>query len=135
MDLAPVVLYYCACLVNSSPGTLYITPQHLCLTSSPGLQGILGITQRRHVWPLHLLQSVALPSDGFTFSVFSANTLKLTFAAGSGDGAGTGTEQEAGAGAEKGEKGQTEVLISPVLVDCVKLRYMLLEVRGAFSTG
>jgi len=44
------ILFYCACLVRSLPGTLYLTPSHLCLAYGvPGLHGSRDAIPLRHV--------------------------------------------------------------------------------------
>jgi len=66
-----VVLFYCACLISGTPGTLYLTPYLVCFAF-----GVLGITSSKEAYPLTKLDSVGLPEKN---SVLSSNALKLQF--------------------------------------------------------
>ena len=104
-DLPPRdnVLYYCACLVGGIPGKLYLTPYVICF-----VYGVLGITNVKEMLPLNKLESVIAPDK--EASLLSANTLKLTFFAGS-----------------------RVLFISPIMVECLRLRSVLMDAKEAFT--
>lgn len=97
------VLYYCACLVGGIPGKLYLTPYVLCF-----VYGVLGISNVKEVLPLHKLEAVIAPSK--EASLLAANTLKLSFFAGS-----------------------RELFISPIVVECLRLRSILMDAKECFA--
>ena len=70
-----VVLFYCACLISGTPGTLYLTPYLVCFA-----YGVLGITSSKEAYPLSKLDSVTAPEKN---TVLTSNTLKLQFYNGS----------------------------------------------------
>ncbi|KAJ1425880.1 hypothetical protein B484DRAFT_450916 [Ochromonadaceae sp. CCMP2298] len=57
LSLPPVVLYYCACLVANLllPGTLYLTPTHICIVAAAGMH--------KEIYALTALQRVELPAE------------------------------------------------------------------------
>ena len=68
-DAPDVVLYYCACLVNGMPGTLYVSPQYIGLVS-----GIPPLQFRE----CHLLRDLASVEVQTALNGYSnINTLKL----------------------------------------------------------
>jgi hypothetical protein len=114
-------------------GTLYVTPTAVCIASSSGL---LTMRQNKEIFPLSALHEVLLPaqwlarhtdgthSGASSGSMFSSNTLMLVFF--------KPTVTTPGPGA-RASSGSREVLVSPMLLDCTKLRHVLLEVKAAFA--
>jgi hypothetical protein len=66
-----VVLFYCACLISGTPGTMYLTPYLVCFA-----YGVLGITSSKESYPLAKLDSVVLPEKN---TLLTSNALKLQF--------------------------------------------------------
>jgi hypothetical protein len=114
-------------------GTLYVTPTAVCVASSSGL---LTMRQNKEIFPLSALHEVLLPAQWLARqsegthsgpsggSMFSSNTLMLLFFKPTASAPGPGARASSGC---------REVLVSPMLVDCVKLRHVLLEVKAAFA--
>jgi len=156
--LSPVVLYYCSCLISKSPGTIYITPTTICVASNNSL---LTLKQNKEVFPISALHDVLLPAQwvGHTgpssgtstttatsVPMLYSNTLQLVFFKNSGQ-AHTNANTDTGSSSACTASAPTapmspgaevtascrEVLISPMMLDCVKLRHIILEVRTAFA--
>jgi hypothetical protein len=125
-------LFCCVCV-----GTIYVTPTTICVSTSSGL-----LTVRKEIFPISALHEVLLPaqwlprhsdatqgsgnggntntSSSSAVSMLYSNTLQLVFFSGGG-------------GAGSAGSGSRELLVSPVMLDCVKLRHILLEVKAAFA--
>ncbi len=122
-------------------GTLYITPTTICVSYTVSL---LSMRQHKEIFPISALHDVYLPAawlsnhnsrpaggkadtsnNSGAVSVLYGNTLQLLFFKNT---ANTGS---GGAGAN-GVNGR-ELLVSPMMMDCAKLRNVILEVRSAFS--
>jgi len=111
-----VVFYYCSVLVGTTPGTLYLTTDYLCLISS-----VLGLNQKKEIYGLADLTDIILPNQTentvtapatgtltlAASSLLNSRTMKLVFFH---------------------IKHKKEIVISPA-VDCVTLRMMVLEVQ------
>lgn len=130
-------------LFHVAVGTIYITPTAICVTSSSGL---LTMRQNKEVFPLSALHDVRLPSQwaaagaGSAVPVLLSNTLQLVFfkAPTGHSQAGPTSPLTAHATGPAGAIGSAvpgcrEVLISPMMLDCAKLRHILLEVKAAFA--
>ena len=124
-------------LYSSATGTLYITPTSICLTSTTAL---LTMRQNKEVFPLSALTDVLLPAQwlprtadsstsGGSVSMLYSNTLQLVFFRG---GHSASTSSSTATATSQQQQGR-EVLVSPMLVDCAKLRHVLLEVKAAFA--
>ena len=124
-------------LYFSATGTIYITPTSICLTSTTAL---LTMRQNKEVFPLSALSDVLLPAQwlprtadsstsGGSVSMLYSNTLQLVFFRG---GHSASTSSSTATATSQQQQGR-EVLVSPMLVDCAKLRHVLLEVKAAFA--
>ena len=130
------VLYYCACLVGSMPGTLYLTSTHILLSSSTLL--VFTMQPKKEVFHLTALYRTSLPTSRLkrhptsssssssilsspsasisssAIAMLSSNTLTLTFQ-------------------DEGHR-YVDVFISPLVIDCAKLQMIILEVKTTFHT-
>ena len=102
--------------------------------------------QNKEVFPLSALSDVLLPAQwlprtadsstsGGSVSMLYSNTLQLVFFRG-GHSASTSSSTATGGTPSNTTSQQQqgrEVLVSPMLVDCAKLRHVLLEVKAAFA--
>ena len=91
------IIYYCACLVGGVPGKLYLTPHYIGLS-----YGVLGISTAKELLPLSALSLVAFQVPGS--SILAANALRLAFFG-----------------------GRVEYSVSPVMVECNRLRTMIID--------
>lgn len=104
-----VVLYYCTCLVNGTPGTIYLTPFYVALTS--GWVAALS-PLHRELLPLKDLDAISLPTHSSIMSMsLPSNSLKLAFF-----------------------HGKKEVVITPLVVDASKMRVILADAAAAFGS-
>ena len=108
-----VVLCYCTCWVAGTPATMYITPRFICF--SCGFPGFTFIT--RDIFPVEKLDSVHIDApkneskSGFSLqSALQPTVLSLVFFAG-------------------GPK-MREMRVSPAVLECDKLRILLLQIRN-----
>ena len=96
--------------------------------------------QNKEVFPLSALSDVLLPAQwlprtadsstsGGSVSMLYSNTLQLVFFRG---GHSASTSSSTATATSQQQQGR-EVLVSPMLVDCAKLRHVLLEVKAAFA--
>jgi len=137
------ILYYCACLIGTMPGTLYLTSTNILFSSSTITLFFSSILQpKREVFSLSSLHRTSLPisrlkrqqhasldssnssnnyspssssiSTSAIKSMLSWNTLTLTF-------------QEDGSRF-------VDVFISPLVIDCAKLQMIIMEVKSAFHS-
>jgi len=106
-----VVFCYGACLVQSTPATIYITPQYVCL--SMGFPGFTFTT--REIYPISRLSSVKVivpesrpASSSFSLPQIQPPMLNLVFFSG------TSTK---------------EIVVIPAVLDCKKLRILLTELK------
>jgi len=126
------VLYYCACLVGTMPGTLYLTSTNILISSST----LFSIRPKREVFALTALHRSSLPMSRLkrhhggrvdslsspstttssitssAISMLSSNTLTLSF--------------------QEDSRRFVDVLISPLVIDCAKLQMIIMEVKSAF---
>ena len=109
-----VVLYYCACVTsNKGPVTLYLTPSSVCVTSS------IPLNSYREVLPFNELDDIILPREGS--SLLYSNSLKLVF------------HRVRHSNGENSQCELFELTLSPVVIDCHRLRTILLDIQLKFS--
>lgn len=88
------VLFFAACLVGAQPGTLYLTPYHLCLTF--GLALGLGGAVTRVIYPLRSMDECVVVGSG------PGQGAGMGIGLGSGAGAGAGSGSGSGSGTNLG---------------------------------
>lgn len=160
IDENHVILYYCSCLVNSTPGYFYLTHTHLLLSSS-----ILGLNTKKEIYSLKSLKDIIVTTtsnsatsttsslkdslQSSASNLMNSNALKLVFPMKvlkgrrkSNKAKGTTTakffaeeeeEEEENNGGDESERRvprkMKEVLISPITIDCNKLKTIIMEVQ------
>jgi hypothetical protein len=97
------------------------------------------LTVRKEIFPLSALHEVLLPAQWLprhsdaaqggnsgAVSMLYSNTLQLVLFKSAHSSVGS-------AGGSAGGAASRELLVSPVMLDCAKLRHILLEVKAAFA--
>lgn len=163
IDENHIILYYCSCLVNSTPGYFYLTHTHLLLSSS-----ILGLNTKKEIYSLKSLKDIIVTTTGSNSAtsttsslkdslqssasnLMNSNALKLVFPMKvlkgrrkSNKAKSTTTakffaeeEEEENNGDDETERRvnrkMKEVLISPITIDCNKLKTIIMEVQTNLS--
>lgn len=112
-----IVLYYFACIVNNQQGTVYITQHYVCIASS-----LLGFNAKKEVYLLSDLtdinlqqtingqsQSKGSATAASSESMFVPKSMTLVFC-----------------------NGEKEVVVSPLVVDCMRAKMMFMEIQSQF---
>jgi len=124
-----------------TPGTVYITPTTICLTYNAGL---LTLNKTKEIYPITALHAVYLPNEWQNIKsgsgtanapasgMLDSNALKLVFYKASL----TPVKPKSGSNEPISSNVPTsrDVMIAPMMLDCVKLRNIIVEVKNAFNT-
>jgi len=140
------ILYYCACLIGTMPGTLYLTSTNILFSSSTITLFFSSILQpKREVFSLSSLYRTNLPisrlkrqqhasldsnnnsSNNYSPSPSSSSISTSAIKSMLSSNTLTLTFQEDGSRF-------VDVFISPLVIDCAKLQMIIMEVKSAFHS-
>lgn len=132
----PIVLFYCMCMVNKVPATVYVTSWTVSIEYNNmigswiqyagGVSGGEAVTvakSGKEIYPLKALTEMTMTTLGS--GMMNAVLLSFHFDSGSP----TGSDHSAVDSA----KNVRELIVSPVAMECVRLKAIILEVKRKFS--
>jgi len=102
-----VVLYYCACIANGMPGTLYVTPYNVSVVSS-----LMALRQFKDSFSLSKLLSVTVQQANTLF--IQSNSLRIAYYRDS-------------------STNKRELIITPLVEDANKVRMVISDAAATFG--
>jgi hypothetical protein len=140
------ILYYCACLVGTMPGTLYLTSTNILLSSSTVTIFFSSILRpKREVFSLTSLYRTSLPTSRLKrqqqhASVDSSSSSNSYSPSPSSSISTSAIKSMLSSNTltltfqEDGSRCFVDVFISPLVIDCAKLQMIIMEVKSAFHS-
>ena len=135
----PIVLYYCMCMVNKVPATVYVTSGTISIEYNNmigswiqyagGVSGGEAVTvakSGKEIYPLKALTEMTMTTLGSGMMNAVLMTFHFNSVNGSGSVTGSGGVQDEG-------KSVRELIVSPVAMECARLKAIILEVKRKFT--